>query len=727
MSHRKSSTSGLRAFRRAIGYLKAHLRPLIIGLTAAIGVSLFYTVSVSSVIPLLKVIFSDHETLADWLNRTTAEYRLGVALAADVPDDPAGFAITNIPDSSPNAHQLSGAHRLAALKGESATAYTLLAQLAHTPPGQHTATITDHAGNARTVQLTLREHRWWTGALQPIVGLLPAGRDPVSRSQTLGIVMTSLILITLLGGIFRLFNEGLIAVAVQRALHNLRSQLGEHVLRLPVAWHATHPVGDTLARFATDINKIESGLTTLFGRAFREPLKAAGVLALTLAIDWRLLALALLGLPIGLIVMGLFGKLVKRSQRRASQSWGRLLDHLGEKLAGIRVVKSFGMERDESARFEREGRELTRAQTHIEWAEAATKPALETLAMLAVAGFVMYGGARVFNQQLEPQLFFGAVVCLAGVFDPIRKLGKVNNRINAADASAARIFELLDLAPEPRCESLPALPALRREIRFENISFAYPANPDQWILRDLSLTVPRGQVVALVGPNGSGKTTLMALLLRFFEPTRGRILFDNHDIAQHTLASLRGQIGLVTQDAVVFHDSVARNLAYGSDAESDLSRLARAARRAHIDDFLLTLARESGDPANFTPNSHADPNLPAPGAYDLTVDARSLSGGQRQRFALARAILREPEILVLDEATSQVDLESEKKIQAALEDVTRDRTTFIIAHRYSTIARADLTVVLNEGRIVATGRHSELLESSPFYMNLCETQLSHGV
>ena len=570
-------------------------------------------------------------------------------------------------------------------------------------------------GAHRTVTLPLRTYRWWWNGFQRIAALLPAGRDAESRLATLAIVMGVLVFVSLTGGLCRFINEALVKTAVQRAMHDLRSQIGDHVLRLPMDWHSTQPPGDTLARLATDINKVEVGQGTLFGKMVREPLNAIGVLSLTMLIEWRLLVVAMIGLPIGLLIVRTFGRLIKRAQRRASQSWGRLLDHLGERLGGVRVVKACNMQEAESRRFEREGRTLTRAQTHIELVDAATKPVLETLAMIAVASFVLYGGSRVFAQQLEPHLFFAAVVCLGGVFDPVRKLGNVNNRLQAADVSARRLYELIDQPTEEQVNAATSeaaeLPAFQKVIEFENISFSYPSSP-QPVLDNINLQVEKGQVVALVGPNGSGKTTLVSLLLRFFEPTGGRILIDGRDITQVSLKSLRAQIGLVTQEAVIFSGTLRENIAYGANG-IDEERLLQVSRLAHVDEFARHLEIED--------------NGQITRGYEAHVSARTLSGGQRQRIALARAILGDPPILILDEATSQVDSESERKIQEALEDVTRNRTTFVIAHRFSTIARANRIVVLNQGRIVSSGSHEELLDSCPFYASFCQTQFTQGL
>ncbi|MCG3127942.1 MAG: Vitamin B12 import ATP-binding protein BtuD [Phycisphaerae bacterium] len=703
-------------FRRCFTLLRTHRRPLTTGLLLAIGVSLFYTASISSVVPLLKIMFAEHEPLATWVHRLETERRLGVRVPADIPDSLDGLRIDGLHDDSPLRGQLLAGEHIRSV-GTRTGSYELMRLIATTPDATlPSAVVVNAGGTQRSLDLACRPRNPWRGALVALVGLLPPGADHASRARTLGIVMIALVIMAVLGGVCRFFNEGLVATAVQRAMHDLRTALASHVLRLPVDWHARHPPGDALSRFAQDIGKIEVGLTTLFGKMAREPLKAAGVLILTLLIDWKLLIVALIGMPIGGIVLRTFGRRIKHAQRRASQSWGLLLDHLGERLAGIRVVKAYGMEQRETHSFGTEDQRLTRAQTHVELIDAATNPVLEVLAMTAIAAFVYIGGVLVFQGQLEANLFFAAVICLAGMFDPVRKLGNVNNRLQAAEASAGRIFELIDLPVEHLNGAAPGpaaaqptpreLPPLRHTIRFEHLGFAYPAKPRTKVIDDFDLTVQRGEMVALVGPNGSGKTTLISLLLRFFQPQRGRILIDDVDIASVTLDSLRRQIGLVTQDAVIFSESVRFNIAYGAPDVTEAALL-RAAQMAHADEFVRELRGDNG-------SSRA--------GYDALVSSRTLSGGQRQRLAIARAILRDPPILVFDEATSQVDAHSERKIQEALDEVTVGRTTFVIAHRFSTIARADKIVVLDAGRIVGVGRHEELLTRCPLYATLCRTQ-----
>lgn len=716
MADGPSSKSVLPNFRRALGFLWPHRHYMIIGLLCAVGVATFYTFSISSIVPVLKVIFAENETLLDWVHRVETERRLGIAVTPDAPDDPNGLSIDHVRPESRAVGKLHTGDRLVAIGDQKYSAYQFLQIVAtNADKTLESVTVVGPDGAVRVVpEIRLRSYHSWSVTLRYLASFLPREKDAESKLATLAMVMGALVIVQLLGGVFRVLNEGLVAVAVQRSMHDIRTRLADHVLRLPLSWHTNQAPGDTLGRFATDISKVEVGLTTLFGKTFREPIKAVGVIALALAIDWKLMLVALIGLPIGGILMRWFGRQVKKAQRRASASWGKLLDHLGEKLAGIRIVKAYNMQAEEARRFAEEGRTLTRAQTHIEWVDAATNPALELLAVMGVALFVLWGGSRVFLHQLEPHVFFAAVVCIGGIFDPLRKMGNVWNRLQQADASGRRLFDLLDIPTEEQTDTTSGrtLRPLREVIEIQNVSFAYPSAPTRPVLANVSLTVRRGQVVALVGPNGSGKTTLVSLLLRFYKPTGGRILIDGQDIAEASIESLRAQIGLVTQDAVVFSDTVAANIGYGA-GDVPMETIETAAQLAHVDDFVRSLRVEG--------------NGRLKSGFEAHIDARSLSGGQRQRIALARAILRDPPILVLDEATSQVDSESERKIQEALDDVIRGRTTFIIAHRYSTISRADVIVVLNEGRVVAVGRHADLLTTSPFYVALCETQFAHAL
>jgi subfamily B ATP-binding cassette protein MsbA len=363
---------------------------------------------------------------------------------------------------------------------------------------------------------------------------------------------------------------------------------------------------------------------------------------------------------------------------------------------------------------------MFRAQAGIERIEAFTSPLFEVIGYLFGAGVTVYFADQVISGRLEAGEFMLIIVCLAAMFDPVRKLSGFYNRIERANAAAERIFEIIDLPDEQSGGSGAELAPLERAIEFRDVSFTYPG-AERPAVCGFSLRVRRGERVAVVGPNGSGKTTLLSLVMRFFEPDSGAILFDGVNVADASLSSLRRQIGLVTQDSVIFADTIRNNIAYGAPSllwklnvqqrhprrripglNGDAAIIA-AARAAYADDFITQL----------------------PQGYDTVVGEHgaTLSGGQKQRLSIARAILANAPILIFDEATSQIDSDSEQKIHDALERFLEDRTAFIIAHRFSTILQADRIVVMDQGRVVDSGRHEELLPRCGLYRVLFETQL----
>jgi ABC-type multidrug transport system fused ATPase/permease subunit len=311
---------------------------------------------------------------------------------------------------------------------------------------------------------------------------------------------------------------------------------------------------------------------------------------------------------------------------------------------------------------------------------------------------------------MEAPEFFLAMACMAGMLAPIRRVANVNNRIQSAESAAVRVFEILDLQPETDVPGAAELPRLKNAIELQDVTFSYPG-AECPALCNVDLTIKAGQTLAVVGPNGSGKTTMSSLLLRFFEPTSGRILLDGVDIRKASLRSLRKQIGLVTQDTVIFTDTIRNNIAY-ADPKATMDQVLAAARAAHADDFIANVRSDLGEKEQT--------------GYDAVVSARTLSGGQKQRIAIARAVLNDPAILIFDEATSQVDADSEKKIQEALAELTKGRTTLIIAHRLSTVINADRIAVMDNGRVLAVGTHQHLLATSEHYRTFCEAQMRHG-
>jgi ABC-type multidrug transport system fused ATPase/permease subunit len=404
-----------------------------------------------------------------------------------------------------------------------------------------------------------------------------------------------------------------------------------------------------------------------------------------------------------------FGKKMRRATRAALQRSAMMLGQIEATLVGIRVVKAAGAERMERRRYRSILGELRNEMLKMARYEAYATPTMETFSLIVVGVVLMFASYLVLVQRsLDQARFFTVMTCLAIIGESLRRVSKVNNVLQRSNAAAARIFEILDLPMERRRTrqlepQTPRIkiPPIAREIAFENVTFSYP-NTQQPAVEDVSLVVPRGQSVAVVGRNGSGKTTLLALLTRFYDPQFGRVMVDGVDVRHATLRSLRRQIGIVTQDSVIFPGTIAENIAYGLP-NTPRAAIEDAARRAFCHDFIME----------------------KPQGYDTPLDGLGgqLSGGQKQRLNIARAILRKSPILILDEATSQVDAESEHLIQKAVESIMHDRTTFVIAHRFSTILSADTIVVMERGRIVGQGKHEDLLRTCATYKQLYERQL----
>ena len=532
-------------------------------------------------------------------------------------------------------------------------------------------------------------------------------REPKSTPEKFHVLVYLLLIcvgITIVRNIFRFIQEYLVQTTVFRAIVDLRSDNYGVVLRLPTTFFSEKGVSDTMSRFVQDTAELGRGQVTLFGKTLVEPAKAIASVAIALSISWELTLLAMVAGPPTFWLIRRMGKRMRRASRRALESWSLILGVLEGTLSGIRVVKAYTMEASERRRFIQTNRALLKQQRRMARIDSATAPAVEAMGMIAAMGAAAMAGYWVFNEMhdMSADSFLALMACLAAMFDPVRKLAKVATRFQRAEAAAARIFELQDQPQEKRIPGAPALPAHTDSIEFRNVSFRYP-NTTEHCLKDLCLTIRAGETLAIVGPNGSGKTTLVSLLPRLIDPTAGTVLIDGRDISRHSLRSLRRQIGLVTQETVLFRATIAENIAYGLRRPRP-EQVLDAARKAYVDEFVQAM----------------------PDGYETMVGAHgaTLSGGQRQRITIARAILRDPAILIFDEAMSQVDGDSERKIHDAMEEFVRGRTTLMIAHRFSTVMAADRIVVMEDGRILDIGPHEELIERCELYQHLYRTQLA---
>lgn len=543
-----------------------------------------------------------------------------------------------------------------------------------------------------------------------------AAQVPTDPLYAIAAIFIFIALLACVGNVIRFFQEYLSDKCAISAVMNIRRNLYDHILHLPMRFFGSRGTSDVTSRLVQDSQVLQDGFKIVLGQSVQEPIKAAFAFGLSLLINWKLTMFIVLFAPIMAAVIKKFGKKMRRASRAAFQKAADMLGQIEATLIGIRVVKAARAERFERRRYVGILERLREDMLKMARYEAYSTPAAETVSLLLVGVVLMFSAYLMFRAKnelgapaLDPTSFMAVMACLVSIGESLRKVSKLNTVLARSNAAAARIFEIMDV-PAERSKSLKAdrerivLPPLQREIRFENVSFAYPGS-DKLAIEEVNLDVARGKSVAVVGRNGSGKTTLLALLARFYDATSGRVTIDGIDIQQATLRSLRGQIGVVTQEAVIFPGTIAENIAYGLPSASRDDIIA-AAKRAFAHEFIME----------------------KPQGYDTLLGEMGgqLSGGQRQRINIARAILRQTPILILDEATSQVDAESEHLIQQAIESIMHERTTFVIAHRFSTILSADEIVVIDRGKLIGQGKHEELLKTCETYKQLYERQLFAG-
>ncbi|MBM4107912.1 MAG: ABC transporter ATP-binding protein [Phycisphaerae bacterium] len=518
------------------------------------------------------------------------------------------------------------------------------------------------------------------------------------------VVMGGLALLATFGAVANVLHAYLSLTVVARAITSVRREVFHRVLRLPLRSVVGGPTGatDIVSRVVNDTSQLQNGFNALLSKGVSQTLKGVAALAAALVIEWRVTLIALLVGPVIAVVIRKLGKRIRRASRAALESQARLLTAAAEALQGLRVVKAYATERYEAGRFHRMNRQVMRELLRVRTARALASPLVELLTLLALGTLVLLVAKPILDGLLDKGDFILAVGALGVAGASLKPLAGILNDIQASAGAADRIVQVVSLQPEPGHDrALPRLPRHRQSIQVQGVTFTYP-NAHAPALRDVSVSVRQGEVVAFVGPNGSGKTTLLSLIPRLFDPDAGRVLVDGRDIRDFNIRSLRRQIGVVTQETVLFAGTIRGNIAYGSGGASK-DQVERAARQAHAHDFIAAL----------------------PAAYDSPVGEQglTLSGGQRQRVAIARAILRDPAILLLDEATSMIDADSEAHIAAALADFAHGRTCLIVAHRLSTVMSADRIVVLDQGRIVDQGSHAELLDRCPVYRTIAHHQL----
>jgi ABC-type multidrug transport system fused ATPase/permease subunit len=608
-----------RDFWRTLALVYPHRRMMILGMALGVGVALTYAASLGGLLPILKVITSEHS--------------LHDALASG------------------------------ALKAEGPTG----------------------------------GEKWFSPYLRSLAPLFPAGNAPADRMKTLVILLGVLVGVNVVGNVFRCLSQYLVLNASNRMMMDLRRRMYRKALRVPLV-DLSGDVSNRVSQFLSDTREIFLGVTTLFGKVAREPLKAICVLIVAVFLDSRLTLVVLAISPIAVGVLWYFGRKIRKATVRLLEGYGFMLAGLEETLQGIDVVKGYGREGYERRRMWKIERRMLTQLLRLAWIEAFSSPLIEVVGVLATSAGIVWLAARTFHGEITAAHFMTMVALLAALLDPVRKVANVYNQVQRAGAASTRVFAFLDQPEEqspPNAKTLDG--AAPRAIAFEDVTYRYTPAQEPAALSDVTLTVRPGECVAIVGPNGSGKSTLVKLLPRLLEPQAGRVLIDGVDVRALSLRNLRTQIAVVSQRPVIFARSVAENIAYGNP-DATPAEVRQAAQHAYAAEFIEQW----------------------PEQYETVLGefGTTLSGGQRQRIAIARAFLKPASILIFDEATSEIDAESERKIHAALNELRQGKTTFLIAHRHTVMDMAERIVVMDAGRIVDVGTHAELSARCPLYVAL---------
>jgi len=722
----------MKDFGRVFKYIWPQWPRIIVVVFSAMLVAALVSVSFMTIIPLLTVMIGS-EGLHGWVDRKTCEHYYGldfpVPKAVDLtdPSGPSlrpGLVIVRVEENSlaekaglRAADRITDVGNLAGQQDSPVSQARMLQELASATQDVVAVQVVRSEGGSATISLSTPhnqayiENLDWTvfkrfryetslaglGVARRAVGFLPRGQTDTAVIA----IMLALVIITIVRCIAKFYQDYLGQKIVQVGTNHLREDVFARVTQMPMASFLSERPSDTISRIVRDTTIMGAAIKVMLGKALREPLNALFMLSAAMFINWQLTLVFLCGGPFIVALLGTFGSKMKKATRRSLVASSQMLAKLQETVAGLRVVKVYNQQKNEQERFRIINNRLLKQLLRISRVEAATHPVLEVLGIFAGAAAIIVGMRWVTGGDVEGPEFLALLALLGASAEAVRKTSDIWNKIQQANAAAERVFAVMDQPVELEKPNAVDLPPARGDVTFRDIVFTYPG-ADHPALEGVNLSVSAGHNVAIVGSNGSGKTTLANLLPRFYEPDSGQILVDGHDIRDVTLKSLRDQIGMVTQELITFNDTIAANIGYGRTGATR-DEIVAAAKRAFAHEFVDRL----------------------PEGYETVIGEQGvgLSGGQLQRIVIARAILKNPTVLIFDEATSQVDAESEAKIHRAIEEIMRDRTTFIIAHRFSTVVAADMIVVMDSGRITAQGHHDELMQKSAVYQGLYETQL----
>lgn len=683
----------MRNYFRALKQSWPYRTRLIISVGCALAVAALWSINLSAVFPVLTILAGDRgadgsaPNLQTWVDAKIVEYQQ----KADNPDR---------------------AEEVRWLRTE-------IQRLQDEPPsGARENVLRDYTRRLARVEGVIQDFRTQQSRHQFLKTYI-IRHLPTNRFETFVWIMAAVVVGVALKGFFEFWQEVLVGSVVCRTLYDFRNRFYRAVVHQDTRQIAADGTPELMARVTNDTEQIGVGMRILYGRMVVEPLRVLFSVAVACWINWQLTLLFVFLVPPALYTLTRVSRKMKKASRKVLERMTELYRILRETFDGIRVVKAFTMEPAERRRFRLATQDYYDRSMRVVRIDAFAGPMVELFGILGVgtalvagAYLVMEGETHIailgmrFQMTDEPMTFSTLVTLyafLASIADPVRKLSSVYTKIQTGAVAADRVFSLVDRVPKVTANAGgPIVPRHAVAVEFRNVCFSYVPGQDPGTLNNIDLIVRAGETVAVVGPNGCGKSTLLGLLARFFDPDHGSVYVDGVNLRAANLRSLRKQIGLVTQDTVLFNDTIAANIAYGRHGATP-EQVEMAARQAFAHEFVVT-----------KPAGYAEP---------VGDSGSQLSGGQKQRLALARAILRDPRILILDEFTSQIDAESEAKIHQALREFVKGRTTFLVTHRLSTLELADRIVVMDVGRIVAVGRHPDLLAGCPTYRRLYEAQV----
>ena len=541
--------------------------------------------------------------------------------------------------------------------------------------------------------LTMNEKlKYWTNLL--ILRETPAESLKVLCLTLLGVFFTK--------NIFLYIKNILLRIVELKLVKDIRDRLYQHIQTLSLGYFHKRQTGTITSIVMNDVGQLQSAVGVVFQRLFVEPINIFIFITLLFIISWKLAIIAIVILPLAGITIVTIGKSIRRKSRRTQSKIAEIMQILTETLSSIRIVKAFVNEKEEVKKFTGESQNYFKLLLQRARLDLISAPITESFGVIIGVVLLWYGGMEVLsNEGLSAEDFIRFIVILFSILGPIKQMSNVNLRIQMGAASAERIFELLDTPPEiVEKPDAVDLGNFQKSIEFDSVHFEYNDGDDR-VLDEVSFTINKGEVVAMVGPSGSGKSTIADLIPRFYDVSKGAIRIDGHDLRDAALASIRGNMGIVTQEVILFNDSIRNNIAYAQPNVSE-DAIRKAATAANALEFIEQ----------------------TPKGFETLIGERgvNLSGGQKQRLAIARALLKNPPILILDEATSALDTESEKMVQNAIEELMKDRTALVIAHRLSTVQNADKIIVIDKGRVVETGTHSELYKNGGLYRRLYDIQ-----